>query len=99
MKKLYPIAVLLIAALILAASGCGSNPKKTYFDWLAEGDTNMKARKFDEAVKDYDEALKVRQDDPLVWFYRGNALFRLGKQQDALRFFMAFHSSLTIKTT
>src|SRR5512143_2663253 len=89
MKKLHPLIAALVAVAVMSAlSGCGSKPKKSYFDWLADADTKMKAGSYEEAVKDFDEALKVRQDDPEVWYNRGNAFYRLGKLKEALQSYM-----------
>jgi len=44
-----------------------------------------KKGKLKEAIKSYDEALKIKPDHQDVWYNRGNALSALGKKEEAIK--------------
>jgi tetratricopeptide (TPR) repeat protein len=39
--------------------------------------------KYEDAIKCYDEIIKIKPDDAFTWYNKGIALANLGKQEDA----------------
>lgn len=61
----------------------GFNPLRASNTNIEEGNAQMGAKKYDEALKYYDKAAKELPDDPGVQYNRGIALYRLGRFEEA----------------
>jgi len=58
---------------------------KTADDWVAEGIELGQEGKYAEAIKAYDEALKINPQDAKAWNKKGKTLSDLGRNDDAIK--------------
>jgi len=61
--------------------------------WRNKGSALYFLGKYDEAVKCYDESIKIDPSNPIVWNNRGLALYYLGKYDEAI---LAYEHAITI---
>ena len=45
----------------------------------------LRAGRYEEAIKAYDEALKINPQDADAWTNKGNALSNLGRKEEAIK--------------
>ena len=57
------------------------------YDYFSQGIDNYTQGRFDEAVKSYDQALTINNDDYDAWLCRGEALAEQGRHEEALQSF------------
>jgi len=62
--------------------------------WHEKGLIHTVNKQFEEAITSYDNALKIKSDDPIAWFNRGNALGDLGRNEEAIA---SYDNALKIK--
>ena len=58
--------------------------QKTKDEWLREGHTHYNARRYEEALFAYEQAIILEPNDAVSHLYRGNALAGLLRHEDAL---------------
>ena len=58
---------------------------KTADEWVAEGIELGQAGNYTEAIKAYDEALKINPQDAKAWNKKGKTLSDLGRNDDAIK--------------
>jgi Ca-activated chloride channel homolog len=75
-------AVMLFIALTLAVSVSAVSADEV-FTKNKRGNDNYKKGKYDDALKEYDDALLIAPADTLLKMNRGSALYRLGRFQEA----------------
>lgn len=79
MKKFL---ILVLAAGMLFA--CHSkNPQKAHYIKL-DGIDQLNKGKFEKALKLFDEALTYNEDDAEIYYWKGNTLYNLKRQDEAL---------------
>ncbi len=52
--------------------------------WFNHGVILSLSRRYEEAIKSYDKALKIKQDYHEAWYNRGNVLYSLGRYEQAI---------------
>lgn len=57
----------------------------TYEEWFYVGLYHQNGEQFDNAIKAYDEALKINPNLLEAWYNKGLALGKLGKHEDAIK--------------
>ena len=57
------------------------------FDYLAKAKKNMEKEKYHEVISFCDKALKINNDLPEAYSFKGNALYNLGEYNDAAKSF------------
>jgi tetratricopeptide (TPR) repeat protein len=77
------IASIRAALFTLEKPASGASEK----DWVNYGNQLWRAGRFDEAVKAFDEAIKIKRDFAGSWYARGLALLEQDKYQEALASF------------
>ncbi len=83
MVKRVCVSVLLIMAAALAAAAQQA-PAAAFDDQLQKASILLRARKYDEAIKEYKRAAKMKADDPAPWFGLAQAYQKLGAYKDSL---------------
>ncbi len=61
---------------------------------LERGNQFFATESYEEALRSYDQALKIKPDDDSAWYNRGNALGNLGRYEEAIA---SFDQALKIK--
>ena len=79
MRLVYAAFILLL--LSMASAQC----QTTAEDWLDKGNALYGQGKYDEAIKAYDETIKLDPNFAMAWNNRGAALNNLGKYGEAIK--------------
>jgi Flp pilus assembly protein TadD len=79
--KLFPAALSSLAFLAVLSGSAAGKDVKTYID---QGVAHLEAGKFDQALGDFNEALKLKPNDPALYDYRGIAYRAQGQDDKAL---------------
>jgi tetratricopeptide (TPR) repeat protein/tRNA A-37 threonylcarbamoyl transferase component Bud32 len=68
--------------------------KDDYLDWNKRGDALYNLKKYEEAIKSYDQALALKPDSHVIWSNRGGALYNLKKYEEAIK---SYDQALALK--
>ena len=68
--------------MVLMLPVCG---QETAEEWFYEGLALYNQSKYDEAIRAYDEAIRLNPEDAGAWNYKGNALRGLGRYNEAIQ--------------
>ncbi|HEY9853241.1 MAG TPA: tetratricopeptide repeat protein [Leptolyngbyaceae cyanobacterium] len=86
-------AFLLVAAIIIAFV-VRKITQKPHEAWYEKGNGKLKARKYEEAIVDFDQSIRFKSDFEQAWYKRGSALLQLQKDEEALT---AYDKAVEIK--
>ena len=56
--------------------------KKSAEEWVLEGEKNREQEKYKEAIKCYDEAIRINPENRDAWYNKGLTLRKLGKHDE-----------------
>lgn len=87
-------ASLLLVAAIIIAFAVRKITQKPYEAWYEKGNGKLKARKYEEAIADFDQSIRFKSDFEQAWYKRGSALLQLSKYEEALA---AYDQAVEIK--
>ena len=90
MRLIYAVSLLLL--LFMASAQC----QQTAEDWLDKGFALQNQNKLDEAIKAYDEALRLDPNLATTWYNKGLALDSQGKYDEAIK---AYDEAITVSYT
>jgi len=90
MKKL----LIFISILFLTLSGF-AQANKTAQDYIDSGFTKYKAKRYREAIQDYNKAINIEPNNSLIYYYRGYAKEFSNKYDDAIA---DFNKALELET-
>ena len=62
-----------------------NDPKGPKYDWNNKGLDFLNQQKYEEAIKCYDEAIKLNQKNEEAWYNKGVSLNDLGKYEESLK--------------
>ncbi len=79
MRNPFFVFILLLALVISAQC------QKTAEDWLNKGNALLDQEKYDEAIKAYDEAIRLDPNHAAAWILKGGALAKQGKYDEAIK--------------
>ena len=79
-KRWYWIVVAAVVCTAIAA--CGQNSKARSF--VKQGNAKLDLGQYQEAIVDYDQAIRLELDDAYAYYNRGVAKFALGQYQEAI---------------
>lgn len=57
----------------------------TQYDWFGEARSLEATGKFEEALKAYEEAIKIDAEFAKAWFYKAQLHHKLGQVEEAIR--------------
>jgi tetratricopeptide (TPR) repeat protein len=83
MKRL-PYLPLALLILLLAPGLCSAQNVQSYID---QGITNSQAGHYDQALQAFDQALKLKPNDPALITYKGIVYYAKGNNAKALQLF------------
>jgi tetratricopeptide (TPR) repeat protein len=67
-------------------TGAGSvSSPSTVAEWINKGNDLGYLKKYDEAIKAYDEAIRLDSNNVLAWYTKGIALDNMGKYDEAIK--------------
>lgn len=84
MKRLVMSISVCCTALLLTAGLAAAQDVKTYVD---RGMENCQSGRYDQALKDFNDALKLKPKDPALITYRGVAYYAKGQNDLAMKDF------------
>ncbi len=87
-------AALLLVVAIIMAFVVRKITQKPHEAWYEKGNGKMKARKYEEAIADFDQSIRFKSDFEQAWYKRGSALLQLQKDEEALA---AYDKALELK--
>ncbi len=87
--------IIIMVALVGMLSAAGASAPRTATEWAEKADAFYKAKKYGEAVKCYEEAVKL-QPSATLWYNLGNARYRAGVPGYAV---LAYERALRIDPT
>ena len=76
MRLVYAVPILLA---LMTSAQC----QQTAEDWYNQGNVLTNQSKYDEAIKAFDEAIRLNPNDANAWFGKGIALQGLGNTTEA----------------
>lgn len=85
--------VLLVAAIVVVLL-VRQVTKKQHEVWYDRGNGHIKGRKYEDAIADFDLAIRVKSDFHEAWYMRGYALLQLQRYDDAIA---AYDKAIEIK--
>jgi tetratricopeptide (TPR) repeat protein len=77
----------LIAALILSLLVPGPGSAQDVQTYIQQGMEKCQKGQYDQCIKDFDQALKLKPNDPAILTYRGVAYYAKGQNDQALQDF------------
>lgn len=77
----------LIAVLILSLLAPGAGAAQDVQSYIKQGIENCQAGRYDQSLKDFDQALKLKPNDPAIITYRGIAHYAKGQRDQAIQDF------------
>lgn len=80
MRKTFRIITL---GIVLFLASCGSNPEKSRI-YLDKGMDYLYHSQFEEAIENFDKAIKYDAENHEAYFYRGCARYNILQREDAL---------------
>ena len=80
MRKTFRIITL---GIVLFLASCGSNPEKSRI-YLDKGMDYLYHSQFEEAIENFDKAIKYDAENHEAYFYRGCARYNILQKEDAL---------------
>ena len=80
MRKAFRIITL---GIVLFLASCGSNPEKSRI-YLDKGMDYLYHSQFEEAIENFDKAIKYDAENHEAYFYRGCARYNILQKEDAL---------------
>lgn len=80
MRKAFRIITL---GIVLFLASCGSNPEKSRI-YLDKGMDYLYHSQFEEAIENFDKAIKYDAENHEAYFYRGCARYNILQREDAL---------------
>jgi tetratricopeptide (TPR) repeat protein len=87
MKRYRVLLIIGLASLICAAASCGESISPAAFKYLTEGEKYFRLMKYDEAIKQYNEAVKAQPSLAQGYLGIGRCLVETGRYDEALRQF------------
>jgi tetratricopeptide (TPR) repeat protein len=84
-KAVYLLSAAFLTVTVVA--GCAKGPVKGLDALIDEGVGLMKAHEYVHALEDFDKAVEANPQNAKAHFFRGNALYVLGKKEDAIAAF------------
>ena len=82
-----------VAFIVLLALTPLAQCQQTAEDWFNEGNALSSQGKYDEAIKAYDEAIRLDPNFAKAWNNKGIALYGQGKYDEAIK---AYHEAIRL---
>ena len=83
MKRLSYLPLVLLILLLLS----GVSPAQSVQGYIDQGITNSQAGHYDQALQAFDQALKLKPNDPALITYKGIVYYAKGNNAKALQLF------------